>query len=95
MKRALLLVWAVVAATGCRQYWNEDLSDPAIKARVIHAFKADPALDLSKVVIDVHAGTVTLSGIAKSDEQRDRLRRLARHQHGVDQVDNNLIVVPY
>ncbi|MBI5202007.1 MAG: BON domain-containing protein [Elusimicrobia bacterium] len=94
MTRVLLAFCAFLALSGCRQYWNEDLSDPAIKARVIHAFKADSALDISHVDIDVHAGTVTLSGIAKSDEARERMRRLARHQHGVDQVDNNLIVVP-
>ena len=94
MKRTSLAVLAVLAFAGCRQYLNEDLSDPAIKARVIHAFKADPALNISHVDIDVHAGTVTLSGIAKSEEQRDQMRRLSRHQHGVDHVDVNLIIVP-
>lgn len=92
--RRLLPLLLVLAFSACRRYWNEDVSDPAIKARVIHALKADPKLDISHVSIDVHAATVTLSGIAKSDEQRDRMTRLSRHQHGVEQVDNNLIVVP-
>ena len=94
MIRVFTLALALLAAAGCRQYWNEDMSDPAIKARVVHSFKADPALDISHVDIEVHAGTVILSGIAKSEDQRERMRRLARNQHGVDEVDNNLIVVP-
>jgi len=57
------------AFAACHAYVAEDLTDPAIKARVIHHFKADPELDLSKVDVDVHAGVVTLSGIARSEEQ--------------------------
>lgn len=94
MKRLLWVVTVLAALTGCRQYWNEDMSDGAIKARVIHALKADPALDISKVVVDVHAATVTLSGLVQTEEQLDQIRRLARHQHGVDQVDCNLLVAP-
>ncbi|MCX5788263.1 MAG: BON domain-containing protein [Elusimicrobia bacterium] len=91
-------VWAVcllaAAFAACHAYVAEDMTDPAIKARVIHHFKADPELDLSKVDVDVHAGVVTLSGIARSEEQREKMRRIAAHQHGVDQVDVNLFVAP-
>lgn len=94
MKTRLALLVFLTALTGCRHYWNVDMTDPAIKARVLHAFKADPAHDASRVAVDVHAGTVTLSGIVTSDETKDKLRRLAHHQRGVEQVDNNLIVIP-
>ncbi|MBI4346464.1 MAG: BON domain-containing protein [Elusimicrobia bacterium] len=94
MKTLLALLIMLSAATGCRQYWNVDMTDPAIKARVLHAFKADSSVDVSRVEVDVHAGTVTLSGIVTSDETRDKLRRLARNQRGVEQVDNNLIIIP-
>ena len=94
MKTVRLALLLVLGAAGCHSYFAEDLTDPGIKARVIHEFKAYPDLDLSKVDVDVHAGVVTLSGIAKSEEQRDKMRRIARHQRGVDQVDVNLFVSP-
>ena len=94
MKTASFVLVLAFAAAGCRQYLNVDVSDPAIKARVLHEFKADPELDLGKVDVDVHAGVVTLSGIARSEEQREKLRRMARHTRGVDQVDVNLFVAP-
>lgn len=94
MKRALLTLLVLGGLAGCRRYWNEDLSDPAIKARVLHELKADPSLDLSKVDISVHAGTVTISGIVREDEDRARIRRVARRVRGVDQVDVNVVVVP-
>lgn len=93
MIRAIPLL-LLLAVAGCRRYWNEDMSDPAVKARVLHELKADPSLDLSRVVIDVHVGTVTLSGIVRTEEERDRLRRVARRVRGAEQVDVNVVVVP-
>ena len=59
MRKAWALCLLAAALAGCHSYFAEDLTDPAIKARVLHEFKADPELDLSKVDVDVHAGVVT------------------------------------
>lgn len=94
MKRALLALLVLGTLSGCRRYWNEDLSDPAIKARVLHELKADPSLDLSKVDISCHAGTVTVSGLVREDDDKARIRRIVRRVRGVEQVDVNVVVVP-
>ncbi len=73
---------------------HEDTSDPAIRARLIHALKADGTLDLRTVDIDVHVGVVTLSGIVRSEADKRAMARIARKVPGVEQVVANLLVSP-
>lgn len=71
---------------------DEDMSDPAIKARIEAVLRGRKDLDLRYVTVDVTAGVATLSGIVPSGEQLRSIRRLASNIHGVDQVLNNLVI---
>lgn len=94
----LLAAWlgvSAVAASGCASF-NElteaDLTDPAIKARILHRLKGEEGLNVAKVELDVHIGVVTVSGMVDSYEARERVVYVARRTRGVRHVVANLIV---
>lgn len=47
-----------------------------------------------RIDVQVVNGTVTLSGVVKSDAQKERIARIVAESRGVTQVINNLIVLP-
>lgn len=71
---------------------DEDMSDPAIKARIEAVLRGRKDLDLRYVTVDVTVGVATLSGIVPNGEQLRAIRKLAANTRGVDQVLNNLVV---
>lgn len=94
MKSGFLVLLLACGALAACHHVQEDMSDSAIKARVMRSLQTDPGIDLSRISVDVTMANVTVSGIIASDEQRDRIRRLARHADGVDEVSLNLFVQP-
>lgn len=87
---ALLLALALCSCT--RTVQEEDLSDPAIKARIEAQLKGRPELDLRYVAVDVHSGIATVSGLVASLEQQRLIDRLVRRTRGVDHILNNLLI---
>jgi osmotically-inducible protein OsmY len=86
---------AVLAAglCGCmRNVQPVDLSDAAIKARIVTALRSQPGLDLRYLSIDVDTGVVTLSGTLKNRREEDLVTRIARRTKGVDQVLVNILL---
>ena len=99
LKRTLALcAWlgvSALAAGGCASFHeltDADLTDPGIKARIIHRLKGEEKIDVSKVEFDVHFGVLTMSGLVASYEDRDRIISIARRARGVRQIVANLIV---
>lgn len=90
----LALVAALtVGSSACRTFvGDEDLSDPAVKARLESLLRGRRDLDLKYVTLDVNAGVATISGIVPTGEQVRVIRRLAAGVRGVDQVMNNLVI---
>ncbi len=95
MRRLLLALVAAltVASSSCRSFSNdEDLSDPATKARIESLLRGRRDLDLKYVTVDVNNGEATLSGIVPNSDQLRIIRRLAAGVRGVDHVMNSLII---
>jgi len=86
---------ALLAAGCCactRNVEPVDLSDSGIKARIETTLHGQSGLDIRYVTVDVVSRVVTVSGIARTYEDRDRIARIARRARGVDQVIVNLLV---
>lgn len=91
--RALLILTLGLSAAACaHSLQEEDLSDPAIRARIEFLLRGRRDLDLSHVTIDVYSRVVTISGIAATPKQSSAILRLVNGVHGVDEAINNLIV---
>jgi hyperosmotically inducible periplasmic protein len=91
---AVFVVVALVA--GCQTLTGKSsatvIDDPAITASVKTKLVADRAANLTRVDVDTNQGTVYLTGIVDSTEQRTRAGELARQAKGVKNVVNNLQV---
>ncbi|MCR4295878.1 MAG: BON domain-containing protein [Elusimicrobia bacterium] len=95
MRPLLLAVAAALAvgASACRgTMQEEDLSDPATKARIESVLRGRRDLDLKYITVDVNAGAATISGIVPNGDQMRTVRRLVARVRGVDHVLNNLII---
>lgn len=88
----LLLAGLALTAACTRNVQDEDLSDPAVKARIEAQLRGLPDLDARYVSVDVNAGTATISGIVSTREQQRTIDRVARRTRGVEQVLNNLLI---
>ena len=88
----VLVLMGCAAMTG-RQSAGEAYDDTAITAKVKSSLIADSVVSASAIDVDTLAGTVSLNGIVKSEQERQRAIQLARSTQGVKQVDaRNLIV---
>jgi osmotically-inducible protein OsmY len=95
VRRILLAALAFLAfgSAACRTLQtDEDMSDPAVKARIEAILRGRKDLDLKYVTVDVNTGVATLSGIVPNSAQLRVIRNLAMNVRGVDQVLNNLVV---
>lgn len=75
----------------------ESLNDDSIKAAVQGKLAADNVQDMNvvafaNVVVQTERGTVILSGVVQTSEQKARAEQLAREVNGVTHVTNNLQV---
>ena len=68
-------------------------ADADTEAAVIAALIADDQVHATDVGVDVHHGTVTLTGLVEVAGQRDRAERIALRVGGVTSVHNRLKVL--
>ncbi|MFH1723605.1 MAG: BON domain-containing protein [Elusimicrobiota bacterium] len=94
--RAFILLAGFAAMgllAGCQSRMSGlDLSDPGITARVEAELKARPEISLRYMEINTHMRVVTLSGIARSHEEKRTIAAVVRRVPGVRQVIVNLLV---
>ena len=100
MKRTLhvlaAIVLSAVAAAGCQSMTGRTASatadDSATTASVKSKIVADRPANLTSVGVDTVNGTVYLTGVVETPEQRMRAEQLAWQARGVRQVVNNVQV---
>ena len=93
MKLVALAAAALIVTTGCNvlrgtQEPGEYVDDTALTARVKAALLDDEEISGTQFDVNVYQGRVTLSGVAKSDEERQRAIEIAKQVPGVKSVDN-------
>lgn len=95
--RMLLLAFVLSAASGlvaCQattgKTASQSMSDASITATVQGKLTADTVSNFTRVDVDTERGTVLLSGVVQTSEQKARAERLAGQVDGVKRVTNNL-----
>lgn len=69
---------------------EQAMSDASISAAVQTKLTTDRILNFTRMDVDTERGTVQLSGIVSSAEQKARAEYLTRQVNGVKRVTNNL-----
>ncbi|WP_346014669.1 BON domain-containing protein [Thiocystis violacea] len=68
------------------------LEDAAITAKIKAEILGESALKVLQIDVTTTGGVVTLSGTVDSQLSRERATEVARNNHGVKSVENNLVV---
>jgi hyperosmotically inducible periplasmic protein len=87
-----LILMGCTAMTG-RQSVGEAVDDSAITATVKSRLLADSVVSASAIDVDTTGGAVSLNGIVKSEQERQRAIQLAQSTQGVRVVDARNLVV--
>lgn len=95
--RTLLGVVASIALFGmvaCQSTTGKTMgqtaNDASITASIQSQLTADKMSNFTRVDVDTERGVVTLNGIVKSMEEKERVARIAKNVEGVKRVNNNL-----
>ncbi len=92
---AILLV-VLVVASACRSMTGEsageNIDDATITTQVKAKLTAEKASNLTRVSVTTTRGTVALTGVVETPDQRTRAEQLASEVKGVKAVINNLQV---
>ena len=73
---------------------ESQISIPDLHARIEAALRQAAEIDAHGIAVQAHAGTVVLSGVVHSANERDAAERAALATPGVNRVDDRLIVAP-
>lgn len=68
------------------------VSDAALVTNVKTRLAADPDVGAINIDVDADGGTVTLSGVVRSERSRERALEIARNVDGVQRVNNEIRV---
>lgn len=85
----LTLLALISFSVACTKEPNDDQISQDIDERVA----ADPQTKEASVSVETEAGKVTLKGIAKDSEARQRIEEIAKEEPGVVGVDDQIAVV--
>jgi hyperosmotically inducible periplasmic protein len=88
----VLILMGCTAMTG-RQSVGEAADDSAITAKVKSSLLADSVVSASTIDVDTTNGAVSLNGIVKTEQERQRAIQLAQSTQGVRTVDARNLVV--
>ena len=88
---------ALVALPGCSVLRHQETvgqytDDASITAKVKSKFAEDKAVSAMAIKVETFEGLVTLSGAAKSQDEKSKAESLARSVAGVKSVNNAIIV---
>jgi hyperosmotically inducible periplasmic protein len=89
---AVLILMGCTAMTG-RQSVGEAVDDTAITAKVKSNLLADSVVNGSVIDIDTTDGAVSLNGIVRSEQERQRAIQLVQSTQGVRVVDARNLVI--
>jgi hypothetical protein len=68
------------------------LADGSLTAKIKSKMTLDDTIEASRIDVDTVAGVVTLSGVVRSEAERQRALQLARETHGVRSVTDRLVI---
>jgi hyperosmotically inducible protein len=90
----LVVTMAMVACASTRTQKSagEQIDDTTTTARVKSALIADPVTKAHQIDVEVFKGTVQLNGYVDTAASKERATEVAKGQHGVLKVNNNLAV---
>ncbi|GKS57991.1 phospholipid-binding protein [Nitrospira sp.] len=87
---------ALLGVVGCQsttgKTMGQTVNDANITAAIQGQLTADKMSNFTRIDVDTERGVVTLNGIVKSTEDKDRVARIAKNVDGVKRVNNNLQV---
>lgn len=87
---SLVLLLVLAAGCGTMRPPHRQMDD-AVMAQTIHeALWSDPELSNFEITVDVKAGAVTITGVVRSEEQRQRAEEIIRSVPNVKSVRNLL-----
>jgi len=69
-----------------------EASDSGITGSIKTRYVAEPGLSALKIDVDTHDGVVTLNGVVKDEEARQRAEKVASSVKGVKSVKNHLTI---
>lgn len=72
---------------------DPSVTDSELKNHVLNALKRDPYAEVSKLIVSVEKGTVTLGGAVSSQFIRQHVETVVSRLRGVVDIDNQLQVV--
>jgi osmotically-inducible protein OsmY len=89
-----VLVMLLGGLTGCTigKGPTRPISDASISIAVQAKLIRDHSSHFPRIYVDTEHGVVNLSGVVKTDSQRDQAEHLASQVEGVVKVNNNLQV---
>jgi hyperosmotically inducible protein len=90
----LVVTMAMVACASTRTQKSagEQIDDTTTTARVKSALIADPVTKAHQIDVEVFKGTVQLNGFVDTQASKEHATAVAKGQHGVVAVHNNLTV---
>jgi hyperosmotically inducible periplasmic protein len=90
----LVVTMAMVACASTRTQKSagEQVDDSVTTGRVKAALIADPVTKAHQIDVETFKGTVQLNGFVDSAASKERATEVAKGQHGVQAVHNNLTV---
>lgn len=71
---------------------DKAVTDDQIMDQVHLKLASDPDVGSRKIDVEVHNGTVTLTGKVRTDKQREKAEKLVKKVKGVASVVNKLVV---
>ncbi|MCJ7799421.1 MAG: BON domain-containing protein [Polaromonas sp.] len=71
---------------------GEKIDDLALSGAILAGFAKDPDLSILKIKVDSRDGAVTLGGSVPTQAAREKASDIAKAVHGVNAVDNQLLV---
>jgi osmotically-inducible protein OsmY len=88
----VLILMGCTAMTG-RQSVSEAIDDSTITTKVRSSLLADSVVSGSVIDVDTMDGAVSLNGIVRSEQERQRAIQLAQSTQGVRVVDARNLVI--
>ncbi len=89
---ALMLGGALGGCAGTGQKVGTAMDDTAITTKVKSELAVDRDVSATSVHVNTVKGTVSLTGVVKSNEEKRKAENIARSVSGVHAVNNELIV---
>jgi len=91
---SLVLAFSLVLTPLRAEKKDKVITDDIINDQVRVKLANDPEIGGMAILVDVHAGIVTLKGKVRTEKMRSKAEKVAKKVKGVASVTNQLVVSP-